>query len=384
MELKVFNTLPAGLRRPLLVAAILLGWLAAALADGPDREFIKNINREFSTTANGMVSLYNKYGKVNVNTWQNNSVKIDITIVVNTNDQREADRIFDRIQVNFANTAGYVKAETVISEDNSGKWWGWNWGGNSCQDFKINYEVWMPVGNQLDLKNKYGNAYVSALNGKLTAEIKYGDLRTEAINNDVELYMGYGKATMVKANNLNGQVSYGGLTIGEARDMQLDSKYSEFKVDRANSLRITSKYDDFSLGNIDDLRLQTKYANVRAQDVRTAFLTAQYTDVKFVNVASVIDADLTYGSLKIESLGRNFSEATVNGKYTDVEMFVERGANFRFDAQGNYTGLRYPSGATIRRRDDSGSRETVEGFVGDANAKGVVKARLNYGDFVLR
>lgn len=378
MKFKKFNL--KHVQHSLLLCLIVLGSAASGLANGPDREFTKTINRQFETTPNGMTAIYNKYGKVNVNTWANKSVKIDITIIVNANEQRDADKTFDRIKVNFINTAGYVKAETMV--DIEGKNW---WPGNSCQDFKINYEVWLPADNQLDLKNKYGNSYVAAMNGKLMAEIKYGDLRTEALNGDADVYIGYGKATLAKVKNLSGQISYGGLTVTEANDIQIDTKYSEFQVDRANNVRVTSKYDDFNLGDIQDLRVQTKYANLRVQTTRAAFVTAQYTDVKVNNVSESMDADLTYGSLKVDALARNFSDAKVVGKYTDVQVSVERGANFRFDAEGSHTGLRTPTGATIRRKDErSGGQSAVEGFVGDANAPRLVKARLSYGDFVLK
>jgi len=366
-------------RSALLLLAFCLSIVGSAFAEGPTREFTKTINREFGTIDNGMTALYNKYGKVTVNTWANKSVKIDITIVVNADDQRSADRMFDRIKVNFASTAGYIKAETMIEQGNG--WWP---GESSCQDFKINYEVWMPAGNQLDLKNKYGNSYLGALNAKLTAEIKYGDLRTETINADADINISNGKANLVKVNNLYGQVSYGALTIGEANEVQMDTKYSEFAVELAVAVRITSKYDNFTFGNLGDLRLQTKYSSLKLKNATAMHVTAQYTDAKITGIAEVLDVDLSYGSLKIENLARNFTTATIKAKYTDVQVNTERGSTFRFDAQGAYTGLSYPVGATIRRHDESATRESVEGYVGDANARGVVKARMNYGDFVLK
>ncbi len=378
MKLKKFKA--SSLQRALLLCALLAGNMAPGMAKAPDREFTRTIKREFTTTTNGMTAVYNRYGKVNVNTWANKSVKIDITIIVNANDQNEADKTFDRIKVNFLNTAGYVKAETVVDLNNK-EWWP----SKGYQDFKINYEVWIPADNQLDLKNKYGNAYVAALNGKLMAEIKYGDLRTETVHNDADLYIGYGKATLAKVHNLSGQIIYGGLNVTDANDIQIDTRYSELKVERANAMRVTSKNDDFNLGDIQDLRVQTKYANVRVQNARAAFVTAQFTDVKVINVTGTVDADLTYGSLQVGALGRNFSEAKIVGKYTDVHMNVERGTAFRFNAEGTHTGLQYPNGATISRRNDqSDGRLAVEGFVGDANAPRLVKARLSYGDFVLK
>lgn len=61
---------------------------------------------------------------------------------MNAGSQREADKIFDRIKVNFANAIGYVKAETMIEQ--SKRLWE---GGNTC-DFKINFDISMPIGNQ--------------------------------------------------------------------------------------------------------------------------------------------------------------------------------------------------------------------------------------------
>lgn len=367
------------------IAAFLCLFLAPTLvvwANGPKQEFTKSINREFSTAADGTTALYNKYGSVNVKTWQNNSVKIDITIVVNAKSQREADETFKNINVNFTSAWGYVKAETMIAEAmNSGMWWP----AKSCgDDFKVNYEVWMPATNQLDLKNKYGNSWVAALKGKLIAEIKYGDLRTEAISNDADLNLGYGKAWISRVNNLYGQSSYSELNITEANDIQLDTKYSETKVEKANNLRITSKYDDFNFGNVEELRLQTKYANLRSNSVRSAYITAQYSDMNLAAVREAIDADMCYGKLEIDALSRNFSNVNVVGKYTGVTVGVERGAAYRFDAEVNYADAHVPNSATVKNRSDSGQREAVQGYLGSESAKGLVKARLTYGDLVIK
>ena len=364
--------------RTILALCLLAGSALQGFAGGPTQEFTRNINREFSTTADGMTALYNKYGSVNVKTWANNSVKIDITIVVNAGNQRDADKVFDRIKVNFANAAGYVKAETMIEQRS-----GMVVTNNNC-DYKINYEVSMPAGNQLDLKNKYGNSYVAPLNGKLTAEIKYGDLRTEAVNNDADLNLGYGKVFIAKANNVYGQLSYGELTITEAHEIQLDTKYSELKGDHIKTLRLTSKYDDFELGDVDEIRLQTKYGNLRVRSARAAYVTAQYTDVRLARVAEIADADLSYGSLKIENIGKNFSNVNVVGKYTDVQLYVERGAAYRFDLEGQYTDIKTPAGANIRHQSKSGNYEKMEGSTGDANAKGLVKTKLSYGGLALK
>jgi hypothetical protein len=346
------------------------------------QEFKKSINREFGTTADGMTALYNKYGKVNVNTWNNNSVKIDITIVVNANKQSEADRIFNRIHVNFTNTAGYVKAETIIDEQQGG--WNWGWNNSNSEDYQINYEVFMPIGNQMDLKNKYGDSYLSNMNGKLIAEIKYGNLRTENINSDCDLNLGYGKASFNKIGNLNGQVSYGEINLVESKDIQLDSKYSDMNFSKSNRLRLVSKYDDIEIGTVNDLRLQTKYSDVSVKNANSAYFTTQYTDIKVESLAEILDADMSYGGLVVGEMNKGFQSANLKGQYTDFVVSIGRGTNYKIDAEGSYADFQYPSSATIRQHEEKSSWESIRGFMGDENTKSFVKVKMNYGDLVIK
>jgi hypothetical protein len=88
--------------------------------------------------------------------------------------------------------------------------------------------------------------------------------------------------------------------------------------------------------------------------------------------------------LKIENIGKGISSVNVIGKYTDVQLYAERGASYRFDLEGHYTNIKIPAGATHRSQSKSGNYEHSEGYVGDANAKAFVKAKLSYGGLVLR
>lgn len=360
----------------LLVVSLLMCFSVTLSAFGPQGEFIKKINREFGTNATGMTALYNKYGQVNVKTWANNSVKIDITITINAGTQREADAMFEKIQVNFTNTIGYIKAETMIGQSD---WWN-----PKCDNFKIDYEVSMPSGNQLDLKNRYGNAFVVDLNGKLMAEIKYGDIRAENLQADADLYLSYGKAFISKVQNLYGQISYGELRLTEAKDLQMDTKYSDLNIDRARAVRITSKYDDFDLGTIDDLRLQTKYADIKTQSTRAAYITAQYSDVKIGTVTEILDADQSYGSLRVETLGRNVQDVNLNGKYTDYKITLEKGAPCRFEIEYHHSDVKIPTSANIRTEKEDNNSKYIKGSISDSNAKCLIKAKLQYGGFVLK
>lgn len=362
----------------------LVGWLLTAPLWGskPAQEFVRKISRDFAISPNGTTAIYNKYGNVKVNTWANPSVKMDITIVVNAPDQRTAERTFDRIKVNFLSTADYVKAETIIEADQRTTFLVI---GAGTQDYKIHYDVWLPANNQLDLKNRYGDAYVGNLKGKLTAEIRYGNLRGENLGGDADLSLSYGKTSFNQVRQLTGSISYADLLAERAADVGMDSRYSELRVTQANAVRLTSKYDKLHFGNIGTLRVQTRYSDLRAQQVGSLFLTAQYTDSRLDRIAELLDADLSYGQLSVATLGRHFSEARLQGKYTDIKIAVEPGTAFRLDAQGKHTDVRTPSSMSrVARMEIVDGQVNVSGFAGESNAPRIITARLQYGDFVLK
>ena len=360
---------------------------------GPTREFVKTINRDFKTSANGTTAIYNRYGDVNIRTWAENRVKIDITIVVSAYDQKEAEKAMGQINANFTNTNGYIKAETMIGNLN-------NWGGNyynwvdksekKCQDYRINYEVWIPIENQLDIQNKYGASFVANLNGKLLADIWYGDLRVENIKSDANIKIEGGKATIASAKNLYGQVASGGIIVENATDIQMDTRNSECTFRRAGNLRITSKYDNLAFGKIENLRLQTKYSEVNVVSARTAFITAQYTKANIANIGLQLDADFQNGDLTIEKLNVGFDLVNFIGNTANITISRAPGVSYRYAINGNNTQMSLASAgsgnkAYSKNASNGNSGFVKEGLIGnDANTRSALKARMTYGTITLK
>lgn len=363
----------------------LFGWLWAAPLSGnnpePEREFAKKINREFRIAPTGTTALYNKYGNVKVNTWANPLVKLEITILVNAPDQRTADRILERIQVNFLNTADYVKVETVIEPEERSRSRVFS---IRTTDFQIHYDVWLPADNSLDVKNRYGDAYVSNLKGKLMADIRYGALRGENLRGDADVSIHYGKISLNQVHNLTGYLSYADLLADRAEEISLDTRYSDIRIRQAERVSLTSKYDKLNFGEVSTLRLQARYGDLGGQQVNSLFITGQYMNLRLERVIETLDADLSYGKIDIRSLGRQFSQARVQARYTDVKIAVESGAAFRLDAEAKRTAVHTPHLLHYTRMETLEGQVKVSGFVGDARAPRVILARLQYGDFVLK
>jgi len=223
--------------------------LGVAAGEGPapgKKEFSKVIKKEFDISAYGTTSLTNKYGAVDVQTWDRDRVKISVTILVNARNESAAEDVFKRIDVQFSNSSDYVSAETVI-ESKKSSWFG-SWSDNDDAEFSINYEVFLPPTNNLRLANKYGNTTVAALEGKGDIQVKYGNFEIDGLGDDSQISLGYGKGLLRQAGDVQTMVSYSRLTLEDVKDVSMESKYSNITISRAGDVAADSKYDNYQLG----------------------------------------------------------------------------------------------------------------------------------------
>lgn len=362
---------------------LLLVGLISVGSDAKDRhkEFTKTIKKEFDITRDGKTSIKNKYGKVDIKVWEKNRVKVDVRIVVNASTESKAQEVFDRIDVGFKNGSNYVSAETVI-ESKKSSWWG-NWS-SSKSDYTINYEVYLPQSNSVNVTNKYGDVYVAELDGQLDVELKYGNFKLDGVNADANLNLAYGNGTLVKARDVDIEASYAKLRLKEINDTEIRSKYSTFQIERADDIRSYSKYDNYDIGEVKEFRNEGKYDDIDIDNANNVIIAARYTEVYINNIAGSLDLDFEYGGASVQKLSKGFSDVRLNGKYTDFKLNLESGAVYRMEASADYAGIRYPSAMTVTYEQDKNNSHQVEGHSGTQNAPSVIKARLNYGGLKVR
>lgn len=352
---------------------------------GPDhlrlREYTKTIKKEFDIAANGTTYLSNKYGEVAVKTWDRNRVKIMVNIVVDASSEDKAKAIFDRININFSNAKDYVRALTEIESSRS-SWWSWGYS-SSKGDYKINYEVFLPATNNLDLELKYGDAFVAKMEGKVKFNLKYANFKIEGLGDDSTIDFAYGNGAIQMARDLTTSLSYGKLDIEEVNDISLTTKYSKINIERAADVRCETKYDTYRLKEVADFKNYGKYDNFSIQKARNINLASKYSSLEAEEVSQMVDLDMEYGSA-IFGLSPQFQEVRVNGKYTDFKVSIPGQTAYRMDAMATYAGISYPANFEVLREISKSSSQEVEGYSRDRDAAAQIKARLNYGGLRLR
>lgn len=340
------------------------------------QEFTKTIKRNFPLIANGLTSLDNQYGKVYVKTWDQDKVKMEVKITVRAKSEEEAQEVFDRIKIAFTETRDKVSAETQIESRKSG----WSWfGGSSKIDYSIDYDVSIPENGRLDVANKYGDSFIGSINGKTTLNVKYGNFQMEEANNDLAIYLGYGKGTVFKAAQIVAEGSYCQLKIKEAKGIRINSKYSKVNIEKTHSLDASSQYDSYKIGYVHTFNNEGRYDNLEIGIAEVINVKSKYAEVTVGELKSSANLDLKYGGANFTKVVRGFNDLNLNGSFANYKIKVEEGANYQVNASADYAGINYPQVLQVVNEKEKGTYHEVNGYVGQKGARSVIKANLNYG-----
>lgn len=341
------------------------------------KKFEKTIERSFDITKNGTTAISNKYGKVTIQTWEKDVVSIKVTIQAETGSEKEAQEAFDRVTIEFLSSVDKVSAKTEL-ESKSTSWWSWDF---SQVDYKINYEVFLPITNNLELVHKYGNFSLNELEGELTVNLSYGKGVIEKLENFGSLNLAYANINIEEADELKVIMKYSDLRIGDMNDLDIESKYSKIEIDKAKAINTISKYDHFNIGSLSDLKNSGKFDHFEIQDIRNLEILSQYTDVEVKKLGEVMDLDLKYGGGSF-GLGQNFKSVIVNGEHANFRLEVEEGSQFDLFLQSKYSDIKIPQMTDFQRDIKTSSERIIEGSFTEGTTgqpKGMVKIVLQYG-----
>jgi hypothetical protein len=313
-------------------------YIAKKIQSGDAEEKIKNYSKTYSVDGNDKLQIENKFGKVTVNTWNRNEVKVDIQIKADADDADAAQKLLDGVSISDSKDGDGVYFKTHIGNDDRGNWGSWFGSGKShVRKIEVNYTVYMPVKTPLSITNNYGGTVLPDLSGKVVINSAYGSLTAKNLSNpDNEIKVQYGSA---KIENLSGseiKVSYGSLLIGESDKLNADVSYSSAKI-----AKLTTS------GNIN----------------------ARFS-----------------GTVEVGDVGKNVTSLTINSSYSGVKLGLSNDQNTDFNVSVSYGGFSYgsvPVSITSKTPED-GERgfnptKTYKGRVGKGNADKVISIKSTFG-----
>jgi len=344
----------------LFAIAVLIGTIRL---DG--QELNKDFHKEYTYSAGKTLDLNNRYGDVIVETSETDQVVIDVKVTLRFPNRERAEKLLSYINVEFSESENTFSAKTVIDD----KFNFTGWGGDSRR-FSIDYTVKMPEKMDLILVNRYGNSELDNLSGRVSVDIRYGNLNAVSFSRGNikpinKVVLSYGKASIDEVNWLEAVVRYSG----------------SFAVTSSQAILLDSKYSTVELGTTSSVVAETRYDKLRISDINNLVLDAGYTDIDITSLTKKLVFEGGYGSFTVERVESDFESIDVESKYMGVSLGIDPSANYKLDARVSYGGLKFDEENFQHRRHivQNNSTETA-GVVGKAeDPSASVKILASYG-----
>lgn len=338
----------------------------SGMANPKDEDYKKSktIKKEFDVNANALLKINNKYGNVDVVSWNQNRVEIEVTITASGNNESKVAQKLNEIGVDFENSASLVSAKTIIEKVS-----GWSITRSSNVNFQIDYKVKMPVTNNVDFANDYGSISLNELRGKADINCDYGKIIIGSLfheNNSINIDY---------TNDSNIEFMNGG---------SINADYSSFRVEKAKKVLLNADYTNSVFENIEELNFDCDYGKIEVGNVNRVVGNGDYLTMDFGTVYKKMEINADYGGFRLDKLGKDFERLKVDTDYTGVKIGIASGAAFDFIIQTSYGGFDFDmDNVTYTKKIVKSTSKYYEGNLNSTSATAKIEITANYGNVKL-
>jgi hypothetical protein len=322
----------------------------------------KTIKKSFNVNANAELKVDNSYGNLDIITWSENRIEIEVTITVEGGNEEKVMKKLDEITVDFDSSSNMVSAKTVFNKNKSKSWWNWSNGSNS--KMSINYVIKMPMTNSVNLENDYGSINLDKIEGRAVISCDYGKITTKELmgKNNILTFDYSSNCYFEFINGGSIEADYSGFTVAKAKNITLDADYTKSNFEVAEDITYDCDYGSLSADRANNITGDGDYLTVVLGDI-------------YKNVT--IEAD--YGSIKIKNMTANAGNVTINSDYVGINIGYDSAYSFNFDINLDYASLRDEEGFQFnKKRTESGSKY-YSGYYGSSNSGNLIKINSDYG-----
>ncbi len=306
--------------------------------DGAISEKVKNYSKTYPMDANDKLSIDNRYGNVIVKTWNKSEAKVDVEIKSYASNDETAQKMIDAISISDSKNGDVISFHTNISSGSNGSVWDLFNNRNDNHKAEVNYTIYMPSKNALDIKNRYGSMELADLDGRVTIDCAYGNVEAKSL--------------------MNG-------------DNQVNVRYGNANIDALGSGDVNVKYGNLDLGSVDRLNFSIGNGAAKIGRIKTsANINAHYA-----------------GGVQIDNLDKNFKSFSYSASYSNLKVGIDNSANTNFDVTVRYGSFDY-GGLPVEITEKTPSDESkgwkptknFKGHIGKANADKMINISSSYGD----
>lgn len=353
----------------LLVALLLLPTLVLASALKVDDKLTTKeriIQKSFNVSETATLKVDNSFGNVDIITWDKNTIEFDIVIrVIGNNDEKVEDRL-NRIDVDFSSSNDLVSAKTRI-EKNKKNWW--NWGTKMNLKLEINYVIKIPITNNIDISNDYGNVSVDTLEGIAKISCDYGKITTkELMADNNQISFDYSKDCYfeyIKSGKINADFS--SYTVAKSKDLSINADYTTSTVEVAENITYNCDFNSLTVNSVNTIKGNGDYLSLR---LGTVYKSAS------------IKSD--FGSIKVKRMASNAGNLEIESEYAGITIGYDSSYNFNFEISLEYASLRNSDEFNFTKKRIDSSEKYYTGSYGNSNSKNRVSINSKFGSVTFK
>ncbi|WP_425392480.1 hypothetical protein [Ekhidna sp.] len=320
----------------------------------------KHVEKNYKVSTTTKLVIENKFGKVEINSWEKNEFDIKVEIIGKGRNEERAQRILDAIEIDITESSSEIIFETEISNNKN----------KNEEGFEVNYTVYMSEKNPLEVKNSFGDITMGDRGNDLDISVSYGSMKVGDVAGDADI-----------------KVSFGNGSIGRINDAEATIKYSNFEVEQANILDLTQGFSDVEIGEVNDLELESKYGKVEIEKAGKVDADAHFTGFEIEELTGSLKLDCSYlGDFRIDKLAKTFTSIDIDGKFGSYEIGLEEGVNADINAEFSFADLKISSDvdATFNYRVKESNRSTYKGKIGKGDPNKIIRVDSSYGNLRLK
>jgi hypothetical protein len=333
------------------------------------RSFIKG----FPVSRESVVEVNNKYGNIEITTWDNDSVYVRAEIKASAPNQSKLVKMFDEISVKISGTGNQVLAQTVFNQSLNGFFENFKGMTNKMINYEsqveINYYIKVPEYVNLRIESRYGDVFLEKTSGNFDLSLSNGSLKADVPGIKSNLSLSFCDATITSILSGSIDVSFSDITISDIKRVRLKSISSKYRINKAGDIEIESRRDDLFIDNIENLEGDS-----------------YFTDFEVGSLSGSLNLVARYGNLDFDNIAPQFESVNINSGFSDISLDFDPEASYRIEVRTLNSFLSLPSGIKSEERTlDSGKKEYMTtGTAGQDPGNRLLKIDANRGKIYLK
>ena len=316
----------------------------------------RDFKRSYAVPKNGKVEVVSKYGEVIVRTWNLDSVRFEVVVRAEGKNSSAVAKSMARVDVKFRKIGSVISAVTEISSGSGffGSVMSEIEGAMGSNKLKVDYQVWLPKDVMLSVENKYGDLYLTNLDGRVDLDISHGDIKANDLSQSLNLKHSFGKSSFGKLNDGIFTLRGSELSVDEAKNLNIESGSSEIRVDKIQRIQLNSRNDKIHILEVNEIMCEGSFTNLTADLLKGS-----------------ARLDFSYGDIFLGRIVKDFNSVDITGKSTDINLILNQASYIKTYIKGPEDRMILPNSMLTMQKEqfiDEG-KISLSGFVGNTNTR---------------